>query len=204
VKLENLPDLYFVLAVFVPGFIYNGVLRQFVPLYESTQKETILIKLLTATAVNYALCLPLIYIGYHSDFVGFNGRLAIWVFVVLVAPTMMALVRAHFVQQDDLGWLFRVLRLRPISPIPTGWDWIFGRTGPCFVLITLTDGTEIAGYFGPNSMASSDPGRKDIYIEKVYRVPDDGTAWTEVSGSLGMHIDGSQISYVEFRGQGDV
>jgi hypothetical protein len=55
-KLESLPDLYFVLAVFVPGFIYNGALRQFVPLYESTQKETVFIKLLTASAFNYALC----------------------------------------------------------------------------------------------------------------------------------------------------
>jgi len=103
VKLEDLPDLYFVLAVFVPGFIYNGVLRQFVPLYESTQKETILVKLLTATAFNYALCSPLIYLLYRPDLVGSAGQFAIWVFVILTAPTILALVRAWLVQNDSFG-----------------------------------------------------------------------------------------------------
>jgi len=74
---------------------------------------------------------------------------------------------------------------------------MFSRTGSCFVLVTLKDSTEIAGFFGLNSMASSDLNRRDIYIEKVYKVPADGSPWTEVEGSLGIHIDGSQISCVE-------
>lgn len=199
-KLESLPNLYFVLAVFVPGFIYNGVLRQFVPLHESTQKETILIKLLTATAFNYALCSPLIYLLFRPDLAGDLARLCIWVFVILLAPTLWALIRAYLLQRGGFGWLFRLIKLRPINPIPTGWDWKFSRTGPCFVLVTLTDGTEIAGYFGKESMASSDPERRDIFIEKVYMVPDDGTPWVEVEGTLGMHIDGTQIAYIEFKG----
>lgn len=48
-------------------------------------------------------------------------------------------------------------------------------------------------------MASSDPDRKDLYIEKVYKVPADDGPWTEVEGTLGMHIDGAQISYIEFK-----
>jgi hypothetical protein len=199
-KLETLPDLYFVLAVFVPGFIYNGVLRQFVPLYASTQKETVFIKLLAASAFNYALCAPLIYFLYRPDLIGNGLRAVIWVLVVLVAPTLLALTRARLLRHDGLRWFFRLLKLRPISPIPTGWDWMFSRTDPCFVLITLTDGTEIAGFFGANSMASSDPDRRDIYIEKVYKVSADTTAWTELEGSLGMHINGNQIAYMEFKG----
>ncbi len=113
---------------------------------------------------------------------------------------ILALVRAWFVQNDSFGWFFELLMLTPINPIPTGWDWVFSGTGPCFVLVTLRDGKEIAGYFGHNSMASSDPNRRDIYIEKVYTVPSDGSRWAEVEGTRGMHIDGSQISRVEFRG----
>ncbi len=67
------------------------------------------------------------------------------------------------------------------------------------MLITLTGGTEIAGYFGRRSMASSDPERKDIYIERVYTVPADGGPWQEVERSLEMLVNGSQIAYIEFR-----
>jgi hypothetical protein len=49
-------------------------------------------------------------------------------------------------------------------------------------------------------MASSEPERKDIYIERVYTVPEDDGPWKEVERSLGMHVDGSQIAYIEFRG----
>lgn len=49
-------------------------------------------------------------------------------------------------------------------------------------------------------MASSEPERRDIYIERVYEVPEDGGAWKEVERSLGMHVDGPQIAYIEFRG----
>jgi hypothetical protein len=48
-------------------------------------------------------------------------------------------------------------------------------------------------------MASSDPERKDIFVERVYTVPTDGSSWNEVEGSLGMHVAGPQIAYIEFR-----
>jgi hypothetical protein len=67
------------------------------------------------------------------------------------------------------------------------------------VLITLADGTEIAGFFGGRSMASSEQEHKDIYIEQVYTVPSDGGSWEAVEGSLGMYVDGSKIVYIEFR-----
>lgn len=199
-KLEGVSDLYFVLSVFVPGFIYDGMLRQFVPLHSSTVKETVFLRLLTATAYNYALCSPIIYFClYRSDLVGFYGRLLAGFIVIFVAPVLLAFVRAKFIQTTKFDWVFRCLGLRPISPIPTGWDWIFSRTGPCFVLVTLKDGREIAGWFGSRSMASSDPERKDIFVETLYTVPADGSPWIEIPGSLGIHVDGGQIAFIEFR-----
>lgn len=105
----------------------------------------------------------------------------------------------RIIQKDGLAQFYRFLRLRPINPIPTGWDWIFSRTEPCFVLVTLTNGTEIAGFFGGLSMASSDPAKRDIYLEKTYMIPDDGSPWVAAAKTLGIYIDGSQIAYIEFR-----
>lgn len=200
-KLEGFSDLYFVVSVLVPGFIYSGVIATFVPLRAHKEKEVALLRYLTATAFNYAICSPLIYLlVYQSVFRERPaGQALCWFFIIFIAPVILALVRAWIVQQDGLGWFYRWIGLRAISPIPTGWDWIFSTTEPCYVLITLTDGTEIAGYFGRRSMASSDPERKDIYIERAYRIPADGGSWTEVEGSLGMHVAGAQIAYIEFR-----
>jgi hypothetical protein len=200
-KLESVSDLYLILTVFIPGFIYNGVLAHFVPLHQNSEKALILLRLLTATAFNYALCSPLIYL--LATHVLFPRRAVAqgvaWLIILFVVPTLLGLARASIIQGDRGDWFYKAVKLRPINAIPTGWAWVFGRTDPCYVLVTLTDGTEIAGYFGPKSMASSDPERKDLYIEKVCKVTADGGAWAEVEGTLGMHIDGAQISYIEFK-----
>ena len=200
-KLENFSNLYFVVSVLVPGFIYGAVVENFIPLRRNKEKEVALLRYLTATAFNYALCSPLIYLLIFGQIFPTSpiGQVLCWFIIIFVAPVILAVARAWIMQKEGLKWLYRFLGLRPISPIPTGWDWIFSRTEPCFVLITLTDGTEIAGYFGERSMASSEPERKDIYIEKVYRVPISGGAWEVIEGSLGMHVNGPNIAYIEFK-----
>ena len=200
-KLETFPDLYFVVSVLVPGFIGSGVFSVFVPTRAHREKEILRLRYLTATAFNYAICSPLIYLLLVGELFPAStvGQALTWFVVVFAAPALLGALAAWIVQRDGLARFFGWLGLRTISPIPTGWDWIFSTTDPCFVLITLTDGTEIAGYFGRQSMASSDPSRRDIFIELVYTVPDDGGPWQEAEGSLGMHVDGAHIAYIEFR-----
>lgn len=200
-KLESLPDLYIVLAALVPGFIYNGVLTSFVPLRQNKERVVLTLRFLTITAVNYAVSSPLIYLLMAGDHtVGTPALRALaWFAIIFMVPVVLATIHAEIVQHDGFGWLYRLLRLRAINPIPNGWDWVFSRTEPCYVLVTLTDGAQVAGYFGGRSMASSDPERKDIFLEEAYTVPDDGTPWEAVAESLGVYIEGSQISSIEFR-----
>lgn len=200
-KLEDFADLYFVVAVFVPGFIYCGVISTFVPLRALPEKESLLLRYLTATAFNYAIQSPLIYLLVAGQILVKHPfwQALVWFCILFVTPVALGMIRAKIIQHDGLGWLYEWLGLRAISPIPTGWDWIFSTTDPCFVLVTLTDGTEIAGYFGKKSMASSDPDHKDLFLQHVYTVPADGSPWVPVQGSLGMHIDGAQIAYIEFK-----
>jgi hypothetical protein len=202
-KFESISDLFFIVAVFVPGFIYRIVLANFVPVKQGRSNEVLMLGLLTATAVNYALCSPLIYLLLNGMLFASSptGQAAMWFVVVGVVPVFLALVSAYSVQRDWAVRIFRRLRLRSINPIPTGWDWIFGRTEPCYMVVKLRDGTEIAGYFGARSMASSDAASRDIFIEKVYRIRDEGP-WQLVERSNGIWVDGSQISSVEFQKTG--
>lgn len=200
-KLETVPNLYFVVSILVPGFIYSGMLSAFVPTRAHKERESLLLRYLTATAFNYAICSPLIFLLLSG--IAFARQPAwqalSWFFIVFLAPMILAMVRARIAQRDGLRRLFQRLGLRTINPIPTGWDWIFSTTDPCYVLVTLRDGAEIAGYFGPRSMASSDPERKDIFLERVYTVPPDDGPWKAVEHSLGVYVDGAQIAYIEFR-----
>ncbi len=200
-KFETAQDLFFIVSVLVPGFIGNGVFSIFVPTRAHREWEVLLLRYLTATAFNYAICSPLIYLLLAGELFPAStvGQAFSWFFVVFAAPALLAALAAWIIQRDGLARFFGRLGLRTISPIPTGWDWIFSTTDPCFVLITLTDGTEIAGYFGRQSMASSDPSRRDIFVERVYTVPNDGGPWHEAERSLGVHVDGAQIAYIEFR-----
>ena len=200
-KFDNLTSVFLIISFFVPGFIYSGVVSNLVPTRRGGEKEVLLLRFLTATAFNYAICSPLIYLLiFNQIFRELPIAQGIcWFLVIFVIPVLLAFGRAWIVQHNGLGWFSRFLRLRFINPIPTGWDWIFSTTRPCYVLITLNDGTEIAGYFGTRSMASSDPEHKDIYIENVYKVPSDGGAWEPVARSLGMYVDGNQIAHIEFR-----
>lgn len=199
-KFETIADLYFVVAIFVPGFIYDAVLSKFVPRHPSTMREYILLRLFTATAFNYAICSPLIY-GLVTGALFANASAAqavTWLGIIFVSPVALALGVAKACQRDLLSWFSQRIGLRSINPITTGWDWIFSRTDPCYLLVTLRDGAQVAGYFGGQSMASSDRTCRDLYLERAFVVSTEGP-WVEIERSGGIFIEGSQIATIEFR-----
>ncbi len=198
-KLDSANDLLFVLAVLVPGFVFSAVLSQLVPRRLAGTTETLILGYLTGTAFNYAVCgfpLYLVLRGYWLA--GAQGwQLLVWFITIFLAPVLLAVLVGAGLQNNWPTYIFRTIGLRWINLIPTGWDWKFSRTAPCYAIVTLQNGTKIAGYFGESSMASSDPEHRDLFLEKVYTVPETGP-WDAVPESDGIFIDGSQIAYVEF------
>ena len=88
---------------------------------------------------------------------------------VLLVP---ALLGALFGFNLSRGWnrsILRRLSLPVTHPSHTGYDFAFanGRK-PSFVVITFDDGSVVRGWFGEHSLASSDPSRSDIYLERIY------------------------------------
>jgi hypothetical protein len=85
-----------------------------------------------------------------------------------------------------------------IHVVPTAWDWHFNRIrGDCCVLVTLTNGDYVAGYYGTDSFASSDGGERDLYLEET-------EDWTEDHGRserperIGILILAREIRHVQF------
>jgi hypothetical protein len=93
----------------------------------------------------------------------------------------------------------RWIGLSPVHDIPAAWDWRFSKlpAGGLFVLITLTEGSRVAGFFGSSSFASSDTGERDIYIEEEYDI-DNEEVWTPRQSKVGVMISAREIRHIEF------
>jgi len=188
----------------MPGFIYRGVLTQFVPLREQGSQENVLLGYVTGTVFTYVVCSPLIFVviatyTLRSLITAPSEAILILFGILFLIPAVLAISMAYLIQHDVLSGIGRLIKLKFIHPIPTGWDWKFGGTSPSYVLVTLVNGTVVAGWFGEDSMASSDPDRRDLFLEKVYTIPPDGSAWVETPNSAGIYFDGKQIAAIEFR-----
>jgi hypothetical protein len=116
-KLESFENLYFVISVFVPGFIYSGILSAFVPHREYRETEALLLRYLVGTAVNYAVLSPLIYLLAVKHFWAATpvGQGLVWFGILFIAPIVLAMIRAKIIQNDGFSWFYRWLGLRAIS-----------------------------------------------------------------------------------------
>jgi Family of unknown function (DUF6338) len=123
------------------------------------------------------------------------------IFGILFLGALPALFGLLLGAGSQKGWwrvLFNKMKLFPVSPYPTGWDWVFGQLSrPTYVLVTLDDGSRVAGLFGYDSLAASKPEERDIYIDEVYDF-DDSRQWTARSPKQGILIPFKSIKYIEF------
>lgn len=68
-----------------------------------------------------------------------------------------------------------------------------------WVRIQLKEGQRvIVGKFGTNSLASSDPTARDIYLEELWPVDKSGRPIMEAPPNRGAWIPGDQIALIEF------
>ena len=58
-------------------------------------------------------------------------------------------------------------------------------------------GSTVAGVFSARSFASSDPSDRDLYLEQIYKIEDDGL-WQPVPMNRGVWIRGEAIRTIEF------
>ncbi len=196
---STIDAIYYALAFVVPGFVAHSVLSTF-QRARAEQWEASLLRFLTLSAINYALWSWLVYLLLYSEY-KFASQwpvAALWGFVILIAPVLLGIALGYSSQKYWVRrWLQRI-GLRPIHVVPTAWDWRFGRMeGAHWLLITFNDGSTLAGLFGGHSFASSDPGERDIYVEQVYSVAENGE-WARGPEGKGILISAKDISSVEF------
>jgi hypothetical protein len=64
-------------------------------------------------------------------------------------PAVMGVLSGILIQRGALtNWLSRI-GVERSSVIPTAWDVRFGDIAEVWMIVTMTDGSTVAGFFGP-------------------------------------------------------
>ncbi len=122
---------------------------------------------------------------------------------LLVVLTLLA----AFIVPAFLGWLATYLMQAPwlrrfaklvVHPIPTPWDYIFGKGESYWVIFHLKSGERVGGYYSSKSFSSSYPDPAEIYVEQIWRLDEEGRFREKVGRTAGGFIKAEDCKFVEF------
>lgn len=185
-----------VLLLLVPGFLLRYNLSFFLSPKEDVESRN----WLTVVAFSGVNFLPLFFwLAYlrKVPYVSGCGEFIAILALVFLWPFVMAYILAKGVENDWLRRLGKWLGLNPKRIHPTGWDFRFINGESSYVLVKLKDGGYVAGLFQDESVAGSSPQERDLFLEKVFLVDENGK-WTEKDRTLGILIKADQIAQIEF------
>ena len=189
------PDsIYLIIGFLVPGLIIIFVRSKFVT-GRQPLGSAIILSCLTVTVIYYALVFPVFVLVLEIQESGYQKILA-WYGLVIVGPGIVGFVLGIVAQNDSLRSFLRLLGLNLVHTIPTAWDGKFANMNELWVLVTLKNDTRFAGFCSHKSIISSDPAERDIYIQWIYDVGEDGK-WKS-RGENGVLIAAGEIQSIEF------
>ena len=183
----------------VPGYIWSSVHAALAP-RRATEAHVRFIEFLALSCLNHAIWFWLFGLLFATEFgkdhPGWSGFCLI--IPGILSPAALGLLTGRVYQTD---WPRRTLGrygFRTVHQIPTAWDFHFSRALPYWTVVTLKDGSRVYGLFGYRSFAGDDPKERDIFLESVYTLRNDGE-WLPVEGSGGILIKADQVAAIEFR-----
>ncbi len=188
--------IFFLIAFFVPGYMINITRAQFIIERKHGTSQEFILKVLGYSILNYALLSAVIYYILASNNSSIVNAL-LWFCVLFIFPLIIG-VSLGLLSQKEWGYrFFRKFGFSPVHITPSAWDWKFSRMSGSYVLVILKDGTKYAGWCADQSFMSSDPKERDMYIEKMYDIPDDGSPWKD-RGNGSVLICANEIRTIEF------
>ena len=95
----------------------------------------------------------------------------------------------------DLNWLSK-LGLNPVHPRDTAWETIFARAlQGTFLIISLKDGSRVAGVLHDRAAISTDPERPDLFVDEVWM--ESASGFVCVTPRRGIWVNGLEIRTLE-------
>jgi hypothetical protein len=179
-------------SLLIPGFIAWRTLQARRPQGEQKAADAIM------TIATFGFLVTILWSGHPIA-----GLPKTWVDVVLlILQTIATPIVLAFVFQ----YLLDELAKRGIitSSDPRAWDYIFNtfapnyKKGALFFIVTLNDGTKIAGVYGYPGLASLWPYDRDLFLGQLWELDEERRApIRQVTGSIGIYLDRNDIQSIE-------
>lgn len=181
-------------ALLVPGFITDATLGMFVPSTRPPEWRGLL-RYLTLSLLNYASWGWFFVIPYGREAVERHGAATALALVAL--PAILGMVLGIMSGKEPIRRVLLRFGINPIHVVPTAWDYKFSRGETRYVLVTLRDGSSVAGLIGPRSFVSTCEAERDLYLEAVFLMGGE-RPWARHPRTDGILLKGSEIRSIEF------
>lgn len=199
--MENFLSIGINALIFViPGFITSIIIRLNTPQTKKTDTVN-LIYYVMYSALNYILWIWFIVDRANVDYISakpLESTLMI-LLIMFISPTVLAISLLLIKNIVDLEKIGKIFKFNVDLGKPTAWDYKFSKIGSegRLVIVVLEDGTEIRGFWAGKSFAADDCDERDIYIQEVYNVNEEGT-WNKADKTDGILVIKDKIKLIEF------
>lgn len=194
-KASELKELVSALA---PGLIILGIRQKFVAGPVPSLQDR---------AISYAAVSAVYYAIFHPSIAFLETTLQIgkWSASALeyvVIPLIFGALLGLETFFDAATRFWSKIGIQPVHHVPTAWDYAFSRLQRgTYVIVTLTDGSQVSGVYGAGSFSSSSKDERDILIDDVWEVEEG--VWTRAPAPKSVLLCGKDIRTVElFKGSG--
>ena len=192
----NSENLLLLLQFVAPGFLIVYFRSLFVRRIEASFRDNLL--LYVVLSVLYGFVTVPIWLAVRTWPSGGFWIWLTWLVALVLVPVASGIAFGLGVQRGWIRTLLRRIGLTPLSPYRTGWDWAFSQTRTStYLLVTMEDGSQVAGLFSGNSLAASDLAQRDLFLEQTLEIDADGD-WSPKQPGQSILISGKAIKYVEF------
>ena len=210
---RSVTQLLVTLVLVVPGFVYQAVRIRIVGRRPGdTDLPTRVMRAIVISTL-FALCYLVILGPEITTAAQAQAQLAEhprrFALLGLVAAFVLPTTSAVLLNRNQIDLKLTIpFVLHPIKtlraeewtrydPRPSAWDVAFEGAAVGFVRVRMSDGTWVAGYYGPNSYASSHPDPRNLYLEMAYEVDNKGEIGKPITGTAGVVIDCTDAVVVE-------
>ena len=189
-------QLLLLVALLLPGFIIATVRNVFVVQRNQSGYQEILAYIFGST-ISHVVGAPLWALIIYGQLDFAAQSICLTALLVLI-PLLIGVAWSVTIQKEWLEKYSPNIGLYAVHHVNTAWDWKFSRVRSYeWVLVTLKDGTQHAGYIGANSFIASGATDRDLYIEQVYDL-DLQNKWTHPGRRKSILIPYAEVRTIVF------